>query len=270
MQVRELAQHLAIFGRRAHQAAEARAGEGDVQHDQGEGREKDEKEVVARQAAPENLDWVAASLFLYRAFLEAGGQRALFAGSCAEYDWSYSHLAEASTPVIPRTLYGRAKNALRELTESYARLIGAELAWGRVFFLYGPGEVPNRLVSDLIRALDNGRPALCTDGGQQRDFMHVWDAARAFATVLESDFCGPINIASGVCSPVADAIRVIARLFGQHDLIRLGEREHQADEPPRLAADVKLLARLGFRPDFDLEAGLAQTVATCRAHQIDP
>jgi nucleoside-diphosphate-sugar epimerase len=218
--------------------------------------------------APENLDWVAASLFLYRAFLEAGGQRALFAGSCAEYDWSYSELEEARTPVNPRTLYGRAKNNLRELIESHARLTGTKVAWGRIFFLYGPGEAPNRLVSDLIRALAEGRPAPCSHGRQQRDFMHVLDAARAFATVLASQFCGPINIASGICRPIADAIGIVGRLLGQPELIRLGAREPQADDPPRLAADVKLLSQLGFRPDFDLETGLAQTVSLSGARPV--
>ena len=212
--------------------------------------------------APENLDWVAASLFLYRAFLDVGGRRAVFAGSCAEYDWSYSHLHETCTPTRPRTLYGRAKNVLRELIEAHAQLIGAELAWGRVFFLYGPGEAPNRLLSDLITALTEGRPALCTHGRQQRDFMHVADAARAFVRVLESGFCGPINIASGVCRPVADAVAIVARLLGRPELVRFGAREPQPDDPPRLAADVAKLSRLGFRPDFDLETGLARTVGS--------
>jgi len=212
--------------------------------------------------APENLDWVAASLILYREFLEAGGRRALFAGSCAEYDWSYSHLDEACTPLNPRTLYGRAKNALRELVESCSQVIGSEVAWGRVFFLYGPGEVPNRLVSDVIRSLKNGRSAICSHGQQERDFMHVSDLARAFVTVLESGFCGPINVASGVCRPIADAIGIIGRLFGRPDLIQLGGREPSPNDPPRLTADVKLLSQLGFRPEFDLETGLAHTVAS--------
>jgi nucleoside-diphosphate-sugar epimerase len=221
--------------------------------------------------APENLDWVAASLFLYRAFLDAGGQRAVFAGSCAEYDWSYSELDEVCTPINPRTLYGRAKNALRELIESDAWLNGAEVAWGRLFYLYGPGEASNRLVSDLIRSLVGCRAALCTHGRQQRDFMHVLDAARAFATVLESRFCGPINIASGVCRPIADAIGIVGRLLGRSELIQLGAREAPADDPPRLAADVKRLSRLGFAPDFDLETGLAQTVSSwCAPCGDDP
>src|SRR6185312_10743533 len=39
-------------------------------------------------SAPENLDWVAASVRLMRAFAEAGGRRAVIAGTCAEYDWT--------------------------------------------------------------------------------------------------------------------------------------------------------------------------------------
>ena len=38
--------------------------------------------------APDNLDWAAATLTLVRAFLEAGGTRAVLAGTCAEYDWT--------------------------------------------------------------------------------------------------------------------------------------------------------------------------------------
>ena len=37
--------------------------------------------------SPENLRWVEASLRLLRAFAEHGGQRAVMAGSCAEYAW---------------------------------------------------------------------------------------------------------------------------------------------------------------------------------------
>src|SRR5689334_899041 len=37
-------------------------------------------------SARNNLDWVAASLHLYRAFARSGGERAVFTGTCAEYD----------------------------------------------------------------------------------------------------------------------------------------------------------------------------------------
>src|SRR6516225_8630599 len=38
--------------------------------------------------SPLNLDWVAATVAMFKSFVAAGGKRAVFAGSCAEYDWT--------------------------------------------------------------------------------------------------------------------------------------------------------------------------------------
>ena len=62
----------------------------------------------------ENQAWARASVSLFEAFSRAGGRRAVFAGSCAEYDWSHVVLNEVTTPSKPATVYGAAKNAVRE------------------------------------------------------------------------------------------------------------------------------------------------------------
>ena len=216
--------------------------------------------------SPENLDWVAASLALTRAFAERGGRRAVFAGTCAEYDWSEPLMDEATTPLRPRTLYGVAKNALQTLLAAASDGLGLSIAWGRVFFLYGPFEAKGRLVPDIISALSKGEPALCSAGTQLRDFMHVEDVARAFVAILESDVTGPVNIASGVCGPVRDLIARIGDHFGRPDLIRLGARPMQPGEPPEIRAATHLLHdRVGFRPRYSLESGLISVCALARA-----
>ncbi|NJM40383.1 MAG: NAD(P)-dependent oxidoreductase [Anaerolineae bacterium] len=77
-------------------------------------------------AAPENLDWVAASLYLLRAFTDAGGQRVVMAGTCAEYDWvgdggvAWNGVCvEEGTPLKPATLYGASKHALQTLLRAF-------------------------------------------------------------------------------------------------------------------------------------------------------
>ncbi|WP_114859415.1 NAD-dependent epimerase/dehydratase family protein [Azospirillum brasilense] len=211
--------------------------------------------------APDNLDWVAASLRLYRAFAACGGKRAVLAGTCAEYDWSHAELSEATTPLAPHTLYGQAKNAFRTLAEGTAGALGVEVAWGRIFFLYGPHEAPSRFVPDVITSLLKGEPALCSHGRQERDFMHVADVARAFVALLESNHTGPVNIASGTALPLSTVVDVIARLIGRPDLVRLGARPAPAGDPPRLAAAVGVLRdQVGFHPRFDLESGLRDAV----------
>ena len=215
----------------------------------------------------ENLRWVAASLNLHLAFARAGGARAVTAGTCAEYDWSCTDLDEESTPLAPRTLYGHAKHGLHALLEQAALQTSVQMAWGRVFFLYGPHEPPGRLVSDVIQSLIERREARCSDGTQERDFMHVLDVGRAFAAVLDSDITGPVNIASGACVPVRSIVSALGSLTGAGDLIRFGAA-NRPDEPPRLAASVdRLHGRVGFRPVYDLESGLAHTVDWWRARR---
>lgn len=213
-----------------------------------------------------NLDWVATSLRLYRAFGEHRGQRAIFAGSFAEYDWTHELLDEDTTPLRPTTLYGTAKCALHKLIAQASKLEGISTAWTRLFMLYGPHEHRARLVPYVVRALLQGHPALCSDGIAARDFMHVADAARALVTILDSDYQGTINIASGVCTPVRHVIATIADLTGRHDLVRLGVRPTPPDEPLRLAASTRILhGQLGFDPRFTLADGLADTVQWWRS-----
>jgi nucleoside-diphosphate-sugar epimerase len=209
----------------------------------------------------DNLDWVGASLDLFRAFTDAGGQRALFAGSCAEYAWSTGVLAEASTPLEPATLYGTAKHALRLIIESAGQHGGVSTAWGRLFFLYGPNEQDGRLVSSTLAALRAGRPAAVSEGSQLRDFLHVDDAARALLALLDATATGPVNIGSGTGVPVRELVGTLAELVGRPDLVRYGARPTAPDDPPALVADIgRLAAETGFAPRFNLRSGLLDTV----------
>ena len=216
--------------------------------------------------APENLDWVAASLTLYRAFVGAGGSRLVGIGSCAEYDWNHALLDEADTPCRPATLYGVAKHSLHQILAAAAAQDGLSLAWARLFFLYGPHEAPSRLVPHVTLSLLRGDPALCSDGIAERDFMHVEDVANALATVLESGYTGPLNIASGDCRPVSEVITAVASELGHLDLVRLGARPTASGEPARLAATTSILHDLvGFQPDWGMIDGIAQTVGWWRS-----
>ena len=154
----------------------------------------------------ENLRWVQASLDLVRAFGEHGGQRAVLAGTCAEYNWDYGYCTESITPLAPRTLYGACKHGLHSIAAAYAAQINLSLAWGRIFFPYGSYEHPARLPPGYSRLL-NGQPAACTPGEQIRDFLHVEDVAAAFVAILESDISGAIDVASGEPVAVKDLSR---------------------------------------------------------------
>lgn len=209
----------------------------------------------------ENLRWVQASLELLRNFKTHGGQRVVMAGSCAEYDWNHGHASETLTPLHPATLYGVCKKSLYEMLMSFARQEGLSAAWGRIFFLYGPYENPARLVPSVIRALLDNRPALCTHGDQIRDFLHVDDVASAFASLLDSDVQGGVNIVSNEPVAIKAVVHRIAELMRHPDLVRLGAIPASDSDVPLLTGDAtRLTQEVGWIPRFSLDAGLNMTI----------
>lgn len=210
----------------------------------------------------ENLRWVEGSLRLLRAFAEHGGRRAVLAGSCAEYRWDDRTVCdERLTPCQPATLYGASKHALHLIGERYAEQVGFSLAWGRVFFVFGPHEHPGRLAGSVARALVLGEEAPCSHGEQLRDFLYSEDLAEAFVALLRSPVEGPVNLASGMPTRVRDLVGSLAAAMERPDLVRLGARP-AAREPAELVADItRLRDEVGWAPPATLEQRAADTIA---------
>jgi nucleoside-diphosphate-sugar epimerase len=218
----------------------------------------------------ENLRWVRASIDLLETFTAYGGERIVMAGTCAEYDWRYGYCSEQTTPLASTTLYGICKNSLQNMLDAFARQAGLSAAWGRVFFLFGPHEHPDRLISSVICALLKGEPARCSHGNQIRDFLYVKDVAEAFIALLESNIAGAVNIASGYPVAIKDAIMKIAEKLHRKDLIQLGVLPVSAYEPYLLVADVsRLTNEVGWEPKYDLDRGLQQTIAWWKNHLFE-
>jgi len=217
---------------------------------------------------PSNRGWIEASLRLVRDFRECGGRRAVFAGSSAEYDWSAAAaLDEDRSPLRPISLYGRCKNELRERLEAWAPGAGVSWAWGRIFNMYGPFEKPERLVPRVIRALDEGRTLPFDDAALVRDFIHVEDAADAFAALYESEVQGVVNIASGDAVAVRELIGIIEALLERPGKVQFGAIRGPSDAPDRVVASVRRLRReVGWSPRRNLQEGLRETCEWWRSH----
>lgn len=212
-------------------------------------------------AAPENFTWVSASLDLLRAFADAGGKRIVAGGSGYEYDWNYGYCSERLTPQVPNTVYGACKQALHLMVESFAAQSGQSAGWGRVFFLYGPNEHPQRLVSSVILSLLKGEPAKCSHGRQIRDYMHVQDVADGLVALLDSDVRGAVNVSSGQALTIREVVLTAGRLLQRPELILLGAIPARANDSPLVVGDnTRLVSEVGWTQKLDLEAGLAQTI----------
>ena len=219
--------------------------------------------------SPENERWVEATQKLLTAFAESGGSRAVLAGTCAEYDWTKpQEFLKEDSPIAPATLYGQSKNKIHEWAENFARREGTSLAWGRIFFLYGPHEAPERLVPSVVNSLLDGKEARTTSGEQVRDLLHVEDVASAFVALLDSDVEGAVNIASGTPLQLKDVVNAIADILGKSELVRLGALPERPHEPARLVADVQRLRdEVGWQPHYPLREGLENTISWWKANK---
>lgn len=207
---------------------------------------------------PQNLDWVAATLNLCRAFYENGGGRAVFAGTCFEYNL-YDQVLKESSTCIPSSLYGVCKLALSEIISKYCEERNLSFAWGRIFYLYGPYENEERVIPYVINSLLSGREALCSDASARKDYLYVEDVAAALIHLLNIGQSGVFNIGSGKTLPLKDILSTTAELVGNSVLLKLGVKSELYDVPV-IQADTSKLINTGFLPRFSLTEGLEKTI----------
>ena len=204
-----------------------------------------------------NFRWVDATLRLADAFCRAGGRHLVMAGSCAEYDWSYGYLREDTTPLVPASVYGVAKDAARRLVQALCAKHAASLAWGRIFYPYGIGEAPGRMIPRLVRVFRDGAAPFGVNARAFRGLLHVPDPARAFVALLRGGVAGEFNICSGEPVAIERVVRILAQLCGGQAQAVLDLPSNRAGDPLMLVGANDRLLQTGWCPEFSLEQGLA-------------
>jgi dTDP-6-deoxy-L-talose 4-dehydrogenase (NAD+) len=194
-----------------------------------------------KDAAHEN-EVLPRHLAFLAALLERGAKRLFVAGTCLEYGLKEGPLAE-DTPCEPVTAYGRAKDALRRALEPLCAGRGALLTWGRLFYMYGPGQAEKSLLSQLDRAIATGATVFNMSGGRQwRDYLPVSEVARRIVAVATQDrVTGVVNCASGKPVSVLDLVQAHLRERGADIRLNLGHYPYPDYEPFRFWADTARL-----------------------------
>ncbi len=209
---------------------------------------------------PTNFDWIKASIGLVESFHQNGGQRVIATGSGVEYDWDYGSCIEGLTPTSNETLYGAAKNILRQYLESYCKEFNLELVWPRLFFLYGPHEHPVRLISHVITKLLKGEEARIMNPAIYRDYMYIKDTAQILIDLLSSDFSGTVNVSTGLPTKLGDMGNLIANIIGRPELLTI-DSPKPSNRRVVYANVNKQTNELGVTPQYSLEEGLIETIA---------
>jgi len=203
-----------------------------------------------------NFELLGATLQLARVLGEKGCRRFVGIGTCFEYDTDLGYLSE-KTPLAPVHLYSAAKAGAYLGLMQLGTLIPMQVAWARLFYLYGPDEHPARLVPSALCALLRGEEARCTPGLQIRDFLHVEDAGSALCAVAHSDLVGAVNVASGQPVSVGAVVQQLGVATGRPHLVRLGALPYAPKDPMFVCADVRRLrSATDWRPRWSLADGM--------------
>jgi dTDP-L-rhamnose 4-epimerase len=139
----------------------------------------------------------------------------------------------------------------------------------RFFNTYGPYQALSNpytgVLSNFASRVLNGRPPLIfEDGRQMRDFVSVYDIARACRLALETpEAAGEVfNISSGIPMTVGDVASRTVRALGRPGLQPEITGKYRVGDIRHCFADVSRAKKvLGWRPRVTLEQGLEDLAA---------
>ena len=137
-----------------------------------------------------------------------GIKNILVLGSCYEYGLCEGAVDE-TTPTLPVTNYGKAKKELYLKLSKSSKLKNFNLVWGRLFYVYGAGQVETSLYSQLMESLRSNQCTFKMSSGKQKlDYLPVEEASRFIVELtLKKLNLGAINICSGEPMTVLDFVK---------------------------------------------------------------
>jgi nucleoside-diphosphate-sugar epimerase len=187
-------------------------------------------------------------------------------GSSAEYGARETPMDETMAP-SPTTAFGKAKVRASMLCLAAGR--NAEMATVvlRPFMVYGPRDVPTRLVPTAIRAALTGAELALTPPGQRRDWVFVSDVGDGCLRALGGGADGEIvNLGTGTEHANEEVVDIVARASGRRMKLNVGALAPRAWDTRRwVAATEKARSLLGWEASTPLEAGIRQTLSWAEA-----
>jgi dTDP-glucose 4,6-dehydratase len=167
-------------------------------------------------------------------------------------------------PLRPSSPYSATKAGGDLLVLGYVRTHGVNASITRGANTYGPNQYPEKFLPLFITNALEGEPLpVYGDGRQRREWLHVDDHCAAIEQVLERGAPGEVYNVGGDERENLDMVRRILDLTGADEsLVR-----HVTDRPGhdrRYSIDDSKLRGLGWKPQIELEDGLAATFAWYR------
>ncbi len=243
---------------------------------------------AARIVVPESVAFpylyyhenVAKSLELFRILNELGCRRVIFSSSASIYGNAKEYLVTEDSPLGPISPYARTKymmemilqdvcaaTDLRGLALRYFNPIGADP--GMRTGAYDPA--PTHIVGKLVTCADSGETFSITgvnwptrDGSGIRDYLHVWDLARAHVCALNhfdeamekmNARYLPINLGTGNGVTVKELVAAFEKVWGK-PLNKIETDPRPGDVAGAYANCTRARDLLGWKAELSIEDGI--------------
>jgi dTDP-L-rhamnose 4-epimerase len=169
-------------------------------------------------------------------------------------------------PPAPQSVYALSKYDQETLCLLFGRAYNVPVAALRFFNVYGERQALTNPYTGVLaifasRFLNGKPPLIFEDGQQRRDFVHVRDLARACVLALECEEARDVtlNVGSGRSYSVIEVAERLGKVLGRGDIVPRISGQYRAGDIRHCFADIsRATSLLGYRPQIDLDSGLAE------------
>jgi dTDP-glucose 4,6-dehydratase len=178
-----------------------------------------------------------------------------------ELDFDPTTFFTEETPLQPNSPYSASKASSDLLVRAYHETYGLPVNITRCSNNYGPYHFPEKLIPLTIsRVLNDQKVPVYGKGNNVRDWLHVLDHCAAIDLVLHRGENGEVyNIGGHNERTNLEVVQTIIKTLGKsEDLIEFVKDRLGHDK--RYAIDPTKLERLGWKPTYTFETGIAHTI----------
>ncbi|MGZ0874776.1 dTDP-glucose 4,6-dehydratase [Priestia megaterium] len=178
-----------------------------------------------------------------------------------ELDFDPNIFFTEDTPLQPNSPYSASKASSDLLVRSYSETYGLPVNITRCSNNYGPYHFPEKLIPLTIsRVLNDQKVPVYGDGKNIRDWLHVIDHCSAIDLVLHEGENGEVyNVGGHNERNNLEVVKTILHTLNKsEDLIEFVEDRLGHDK--RYAIDPTKLEKLGWKPKYNFDTGIAQTI----------
>lgn len=150
---------------------------------------------------------------------------------------------EADTPCNPLSLYGIAKNALRQSILSIAKDKNVNLKWLRAYYILGDDLHNNSIFTKLVQAEAEGKTKFPFTSGKNRyDFIDVKELGKQIAAVgIQNEYTGIINACTGNPISLGDKVEAYIKDNNMNIELKYGAFPDRAYDSPIVYGDSTII-----------------------------